>query len=225
MYQARFKIVLFYMFSALFILLNAFFLAKKHSMIINALPLVLFIVMLALFAFDVLLYLVVFFTPLSLPLSEIMPGLAFNMSLPTEPILVGILLMFIMKCFANGTFDREILIHPVSLAIYFSIFWLLVTSLTSTMPIVSFKFLLSRIWFVVAFYLLTAKLFDSGKNIEKYIWLYTLPLLIVIFYTLNRHLGYGLWDKQAANFVPNPFYNDHTSYGAAIRLPKYILQQ
>ena len=218
MYQARFKIVLFYMFSALFILLNAFFLAKKHSMIINALPLVLFIVMLALFAFDVLLYLVVFFTPLSLPLSEIMPGLAFNMSLPTEPILVGILLMFIMKCFANGTFDREILIHPVSLAIYFSIFWLLVTSLTSTMPIVSFKFLLSRIWFVVAFYLLTAKLFDSGKNIEKYIWLYTLPLLIVIFYTLNRHLGYGLWDKQAANFVPNPFYNDHTSYGAAIAM-------
>ncbi len=218
MYQARIKIVLFYLFSALFILLNAFFLVKKHSMIINALPLVLFIVMLALFAFDVLLYLVVFFTPLSLPLSEIMPGLTFNMSLPTEPLLVGILLVFIMKCFANGKFDREILIHPVSLAIYFSLFWLMVTSLTSSMPIVSFKFLLSRIWFVVAFYLLAAKLFDSGKNIEKYIWLYTLPLLIVIFYTLNRHLGYGLWDKQAANFVPNPFYNDHTSYGAVIAM-------
>jgi len=217
-YQARIKIVLFYLFSALFILLNAFFLVKKHSMIINALPLVLFIVMLALFAFDVLLYLVVFFTPLSLPLSEIMPGLTFNMSLPTEPLLVGILLVFIMKCFANGKFDREILIHPVSLAIYFSLFWLMVTSLTSSMPIVSFKFLLSRIWFVVAFYLLAAKLFDSGKNIEKYIWLYTLPLLIVIFYTLNRHLGYGLWDKQAANFVPNPFYNDHTSYGAVIAM-------
>lgn len=218
MYQARFKIVLFYLFSALFILLNAFFLVKKHSMIINALPLALFIVMLAIFAFDVLLYLVVFFTPLSLPLSEIMPGLAFNMSLPTEPLLVGILLLFVMKCLAIGKFDRDILIHPVSLAIYFSLFWLLVTSLTSSMPIVSFKFLLSRIWFVVAFYLLAAKLFDSGKNIEKYIWLYTLPLLIVIFYTLNRHLGYGLWDKQAANFVPNPFYFDHTSYGAAIAM-------
>ena len=187
-------------------------------MIINALPLALFIVMLAIFAFDVLLYLVVFFTPLSLPLSEIMPGLAFNMSLPTEPLLVGILLLFVMKCLAIGKFDRDILIHPVSLAIYFSLFWLLVTSLTSSMPIVSFKFLLSRIWFVVAFYLLAAKLFDSGKNIEKYIWLYTLPLLIVIFYTLNRHLGYGLWDKQAANFVPNPFYFDHTSYGAAIAM-------
>jgi len=217
-YQARYKIVLFYLFSVLFILLNAFFLVKKHSMIINALPLALFIVMLAIFAFDVLLYLVVFFTPLSVPLSEIMPGLPFNMSLPTEPLLVGILLLFIMKIFANGKFDREILTHPVSLAIYFSLFWLLVTSLTSTMPIVSIKVFLARIWFIVAFYLLAAKLFDSGKNIEKYIWLYTLPLLIVIFYTLNRHLGYGLWDKQAANFVPNPFYFDHTSYGAAIAM-------
>jgi len=217
-YQARYKIVLFYLFSVLFILLNAFFLVKKHSMIINALPLALFIVMLALFAFDVLLYLVVFFTPLSVPLSEIMPGLPFNMSLPTEPLLVGILLLFIMKIFANGKFDREILTHPVSLAIYFSLFWLLVTSLTSTMPVVSIKVFLARIWFIVAFYLLAAKLFDSGKNIEKYIWLYTLPLLIVIFYTLNRHLGYGLWDKQAANFVPNPFYFDHTSYGAAIAM-------
>jgi len=217
-YQARIKIVLFYLISALFILLNAFFLATKHSMIINALPLVFVIILLAVFAFDSLLFLVVFFTPLSLPLSEIIHGLSFNMSLPTEPLLFGILVIFILKCVANRKFDRDILTHPVSLAIYFSLFWLLITSLTSSMPVVSIKFFLSRIWFIVGFYLLTAKLFESGKNIEKYIWLYTLPLLIVIFYTINRHLGYGLWDKQAANFVPNPFYNDHTAYGAAIAM-------
>jgi O-antigen ligase len=217
-YQARLKIVLFYLISASFISLNVFFLATKNSMIINILPLVFFIVLLAIYAFDALLYLTVFLTPISLPLSEIMPGLAFNMSLPTEPLLFGILLIFILKCFAIGKFDREILNHPVSWIIYFILFWLSVTSFTSSMPLVSFKFLLSRIWFIVAFYLLTLKLFETGKNIEKYIWLYTLPLLIVIFYTINRHLEYGLWDKQAANFVPNPFYNDHTAYGAAIAM-------
>jgi len=216
-HQARIKVVLFYLISALFILLNAFFLVKKHSMIINALPLALGIVLLAVFAFNKLIYLVVFFTPLSLPLKELIPGLSFDMFLPTEPLLVGILLIFILKFFANG-FDRDILTHPVSLAIYFSLFWMLVTSLTSTMPLVSFKFLLSRIWFIVSFYLITAKLFESGKNIEKFIWLYTLPLLIVIFYATTRHLSYGLWDKQAANFVVNPLYNDHTAYGAALAM-------
>ena len=84
MYQARIKVAIFYIVSALFILLNAYFLVKKHSMIINALPLFLGIVLLAIYAFDKLLYLVVFFTPLSLPLSEIVPGLSFNMFLPTE---------------------------------------------------------------------------------------------------------------------------------------------
>ncbi len=218
MYSFRIKLVLFYLISALFILLNVFFLLVKHSMIINALPLVFSIVLMAIFAFEKLLFLIVFFTPLSLPLSELMPGLPFDMFLPTEPLLFGVLLVFILKCFSSGKFDRDILIHPVSLAIYFSLFWILVTSITSTMPIVSFKFLLSRIWFVVAFYFLTSKLFESEKNIEKYVWYYTLPLVLVIFYTTHRHLGYGLWDKQAANIVPDPFYNDHTAYGAAIAM-------
>jgi O-antigen ligase len=217
-YQARNKVALFYLISALFILMNAFFLVKKHSMIVNALPLAFGIVLMAIYVFDKLLYLIIFFTPLSLPLSEIIPGLSFNMFLPTEPLLFGVLLIFILKCFADRKFDRNILIHPVSLAIYLSLFWLLVTSLTSTMPMVSFKFFLSRIWFIVGFYLLTAKLFDSGKNIEKFIWLYTLPLIIVIFYATGRHLEYGLWDKQAANFVVNPLYNDHTAYGAAVAM-------
>lgn len=218
MYQARIKTTLFYLISALFILLNAYFLVKKHSMIISALPLVFSIVLLAIFELDKLLLLVVAFTPLSLPLSELMPGLDFNMFLPTEPLLFGILLIFVLKLAANGSFDRKILLHPISLAIYFSLFWMLVTSLTSTMPMVSLKFLLSRIWFIVGFYLLTAKLFESGKNIEKYIWLYILPLILVIFYSTYRHLGYGLWDKQAAHFVMDPFYNDHTAYGAAIAM-------
>ena len=86
------------------------------------------------------------------------------------------------------------------------------------MPIVSIKFLLARIWFVAGLYFLTAKLFSEGKNIEKYVWLYVISLVVVIFYTLNRHLGYGLWNKQVANFVCNPFYKDHTSYGAALAM-------
>jgi len=217
-YQARIKIRLFYIVSALFILLNAFFIVMEHSMIINTLPLVLGIVLLAIYAFDKILYLVVFFTPLSLSLSELVPGLSVDLSLPTEPLLFGLLLIFIIKYCATGKFDRDIMWHPVTLAIFLSLFWILLTSLTSSMPIASLKFFLSRVWFVVGFYLITAKLFESGKNIEKYIWFYTIPLLIVIFYATYRHLGYGLWDKQAAHIVVNPFYNDHTSYGAVIAM-------
>lgn len=218
MLSHKVKIVLFYVLSVLFLILNVFFVVKKHSAVINALPIVLGIVLLAIFSFDKLIYLIVFFSPLSLPLSELMGGMAFDMFLPTEPLLFGVLLIFILKIFSTGKFDKDILLHPVSFAIYLIFFWIFVTSITSTMPLVSFKFLLSRLWFVIGFYFLTAKLFESGKNIEKYVWLYVLPFMLVIFYATYRHLGYGLWDKQAAHFVVDPFYNDHTSYGAAVAM-------
>jgi O-antigen ligase len=191
---------------------------KKDSLIINALPALLAVFLLVVFSFDKLIYLVVFFTPLSIPLSEIMPGLSFNMFLPTEPILFGLLILFLLKIIHERNFDRDILTHPVSMAIYLNLIWILLTSLTSTMPVVSIKFLLARIWFVVCLYLLAAKIFKDGQKMEQYVWLYLIAFLVVIFYATYRHWGYGLWDKQAAHFVVSPFYNDHTSYGAAIAM-------
>ncbi|SHI92867.1 O-antigen ligase [Tangfeifania diversioriginum] len=212
------KITLFYLISISFILLNIYFVVKRDSLIINALPALLAVFLLVIFSFDKLIYLVVFFAPLSLPLSEVMPGLSFDMFLPTEPILFGLLILFLLKIIHERNFDRDILTHPVSLAIYINLIWILLTSLTSTMPVVSIKFLLARIWFVVCLYLLTAKIFKGGKKMEQYVWLYIIAFLVVIFYATYRHWGYGLWDKQAAHYVVSPFYNDHTSYGAAIAM-------
>lgn len=212
------KLSLFYLISIGFILLNVWFVVKKDSLVINALPVLMVILLLAIFSFDKIIWVITFFAPLSVPLHEIMPGFGFDMFLPTEPLLFGVLILFLLKVLHEKGFDRQILQHPVTLAVFLNLFWILMTCLTSSMPVVSFKFLLSRIWFVVGLYLLTTKIFSEGKNLERYIWLYTIPLIIVIFYSTTRHLSYGLWDKQAAHFVVGPFYNDHTSYGAVLAL-------
>lgn len=212
------KVSLFYLISVSFILLNLYFVVNKDSMVINALPVLLGVFLLAVFSFDKLIWCVVFFAPLSLPLSEVLPWFAFDMYLPTEPLLFGILVLFLLKVISERKFDRDILTHPVSMAIYVNLGWIFLTSLTSTMPVVSFKFLLARIWFVVSLYLLTAKIFKEGKKMEQYVWLYLIAFIVVIFYATYRHLGYGLWDRQAAHFVVSPFYNDHTSYGAAVAI-------
>jgi O-antigen ligase len=191
---------------------------KRDFMAMNALPIILAILLVVIYSFDKIVYLVAFFAPLSVPLSELSPGLGFDMFLPTEPLIFGLLIIFILKVIYERGFDKQILTHPVSLAVYINLIWILLTAFTSTMPLVSFKFLLGRIWFVAVLYFITAKMFSGGKNLEKYIWLYAISLVIVIFYTLNRHLGYGIWNKQVANFVCNPFYKDHTSYGAALAM-------
>jgi len=212
------KIALFYLISISFILLNLWLVIKKDTLAGFALPFLLGLLLLAVFSFDKLIYLTVFFAPLSQELSRLMPWLSFNMYLPTEPILFGILLLFFIKVLQERQFNREIILHPVSIAIYINLFWILVTSFTSSMPVVSFKYLLVRIWFVVAFYLLTAKIFSDGKKQEQYVWLYLSSFLIVILYAISRHWGYGLLNKQAAHYVVVPFYNDHTSYGAALAI-------
>lgn len=212
------KITLFYLISISFILINLWLVIKKDTLAGIALPFLLGLLLLAVFSFDKLIYLVVFFAPLSQELSRLMPWLSFNMYLPTEPILFGVMVLFFLKVLHERQFSRKILLHPVSIAIYINLFWILITSLTSSMPVVSFKFLLVRIWFVVAFYLLAAKIFSDGKKMEQYVWLYLVSFLIVIFYAISRHWGYGLLNKQAAHYVVVPFYNDHTSYGAALAI-------
>jgi O-antigen ligase len=84
------------------------------------------------------------------------------------------------------------------------------------MPGVSFKFLLSRLWFVVAMYFLATQIFKQYKNIEKFHWLYIASLVIVIFYTNIRLSGYGLNNQVASNWIVWPFFSDHTSYGAML---------
>jgi putative inorganic carbon (HCO3(-)) transporter len=206
-------------------LLNLWFMVSHKSMMMNVLPFVLVFILIFIFSFDKIIYLIALLAPLSIPLHELVPGLDFDMYLPTEPLLFGILVLFFLKVLHERKFDREILLHPVSIAVYVNLLWIALTSMTSTMPVVSIKFLLSRIWFVVGLYLLAAKIFNGGKNLEKYVWLYTFSLIVVIAYSTYRHLGYGLWDKQAAHFVVSPFYKDHTSYGAvlAMYLPFLVL--
>lgn len=212
------RLAAFYVVSVMFILLNIWFVVKKDSLILNMLPIALILVLLAIFSVDRVLQLIVFLTPLSLPLSKVAPGFSFDMFLPTEPLLFGVLLLFMMRVSADRGFDKKILSHPVSWAIWLYLFWIFVTSLTSTMPVVSIKFLLVRIWFIVGFFLLGIKLFENNRNISKFVWFYVASLLIVIAYTITRHAGYGLLNKRAAHWVMTPFFNDHTSYGAVLAM-------
>lgn len=181
-------------------------------------PLAFAIIAFTLISLDKVLLLIVFFVPLSVPLREIVPNLEVDFYLPTEPLLFGILLLFILKVLTEKNFDKRIAYHPVSLAVYFSLFWMFVTSISSTMPLVSFKFLLARMWFVAAFYFLATQLFQRTQHIKNFIWLYVLPFILVIGYAIFRHIQIGLFIEDAAHYVMSPFFNDHTSYGAMLAM-------
>ncbi|MCK9208008.1 MAG: O-antigen ligase family protein, partial [Salinivirgaceae bacterium] len=199
----------------LFIVINTIFVYNEVYLFTLS-PLVLLLVLALFLTLDKLLLALVFLVPLSIPLSELVPGLPIDMFLPTEPLLAGILLLFGVKILLNNQMTTTIWRHPVSISIYLYLGWMLITSITSSMPLVSIKYLVSRMWFIAAFYFLATQLFQNPKNIRKYITLYAIALTIVVFYALVRHVKYGIFDEKIAHWSANPFYKDHTSYGAML---------
>lgn len=204
-----------YLGAILFIVLNAYFIYQEFFLF-SLLPLVLLLVAAAFLSLDKLVLGLVFMVPLSVPLSELVKGLPIDMYLPTEPLLAGILLLFILKLIFQRDFDKKVLTHPVSWAIYFYLFWMLITTITSTMPLVSIKFWLSKLWFLATFYFLATQLFRKAANARRYVVLYVVALAIVVGYALFRHMKYGIFDEKIAHWSANPFYKDHTSYGALL---------
>lgn len=208
------KLRWFYFLSACFIALNTVFIYHEQYWLYLT-PVVLAIIGLAFLSLDKLLLLSVIVTPLSVDLKEVDIGAA--LSLPAEPLMIGTMVMFLFKALAEGTFDKNVLKHPVSLAIYAYLFWIFITSVTSEIPIVSFKFLASKLWFIIPFYFLGTQVFRKYQNIHWFLWLYILSLGGVIIYTTARHAAWG-FEQQPSHWVMTPFYYDHTIYGAAIAM-------
>ena len=213
--EKKAKIAWLYVIAALFVAVGLFFVVKKNTYLVFALPVVLGVLLLYIFSLDKVLLLTAFTVPLSVNLKALDAGLA--ISLPAEPLLMGILVLFIAKTLYDGQYDRRISRHPIAIVIYCMFAWMLVTTITSEMPVVSIKFLLSRLWFVVPAFFLCAILFKDPKNIHRFIWLYIAALCIVCIYTIIHHAQFG-FDGDSAHWVMTPFYNDHTAYGAALAI-------
>jgi len=198
-----------------FIVLNSIMLALEVYYI-PLLPVVLLFLALAIVSVDKYLLVIVFFVPVSVPLSRLVEGLSIDMYLPTEPLLAGLLLLYMLKYLMADRIDLKVLRHPVTLAIYFHLGWLFITCLTSTDLMVSFKMLISRLWFIVGFYLLATQLFRKEKRMHTYVWLIVISFTGVIIYAIFNHMQYGLDNQVMAHRVASPFYKDHTSYGASL---------
>ena len=213
--EKRAKIAWLYLIAALFVAVGLFLVVKKNTYLFFALPVVLGVLLLYIFSLDKVLLLTAFTIPLSVNLKALDAGLA--ISLPAEPLLMGIMVLFFAKMLYDGKYDRRISHHPIAIVIYCMFAWMLVTTITSEMPLVSIKFMLSRLWFVVPAFFLCAIFFKEPKNIHRFIWLYITALCIVCVYTIIHHAQFG-FDGDSAHWVMTPFYNDHTAYGAALAI-------
>lgn len=204
----------------IFIGANAYFIFDDNYYL-NALPIVLLIAYLGIFHTYTALLMVVFFTPLSLNIEEFTDG-AIGLFLPTEPLLFGLMLWIIIKELKSPVVHKDFWRHPITLSLGFYLVWLLLSAITSTSPMVSFKYLLMKSWFIIPMTMIGSLVFVKKQNIIKFLWSYGIGMSIIMIYTLVRHAGYDFAEREG-HWVMEPIFKDHTIYGAAVALQVFFV--
>jgi O-antigen ligase len=141
-----------------------------------------------------------------------------GLDLPTEPLMVGLMLVSLLLLLRKGPWlDKSPIIHPVSLLLFLHIGWIAISAFLSHQPIVSFKFLAGKIWYVVPFFFLAMRMLKTEKDIKRFFWAVFLPLLLTILVVTARHAAQGFTFAEI-HWVLSPFYRNHVSYAAIIVL-------
>jgi putative inorganic carbon (hco3(-)) transporter len=209
----------FYFLIISYILINAYVLifAKDMFYLFNLIPFSILIILLAIFNIEKIIYIMVFSTPLAISLKELGLDQGLNLSLPTEPLMIGITFIYFLNELINGVTDKRILKHPITITIFVQMSWILITTLTSQLPIISIKFLFAQTWFLTSCYFICTLLFKRKKAIINHLLFYSAALAIVAIITIYKQVSYA-FNEKTTDWIVSPFYNDHTAYGAALAM-------
>tara|TARA_B110000459_G_scaffold203875_1_gene262386 strand:+ start:6771 stop:8210 length:1440 start_codon:yes stop_codon:yes gene_type:complete len=178
-------------------------------------PIGLLFIYLATFQTEKFFLFIAFLTPFSVNIEEYVDG--FGLYLPTEPLLFGFMLWFLFLQLKTPFLDSRIWKQPIIVSVSAYLIWLLITSITSSEPIVSFKFLLSKLWFIVPILIFGTYFFKNQENRVKFLWYFIVSCSLVVCFTVAHHSLYGFGEEEG-HWVMWPFFKDHTIYGAIIAL-------
>ena len=198
----------------LFTVVNALLVAQEIYWF-NLVPALLLVVWAMVSSLDRLVLFIAFATPLSINLEELEIG-GLGVALPTEPLMVGIMLLFLLKlAMERNVIDARVWRHPITWVVTAQLVWMAISIVPSTMPVVSLKAFTARLWFVTTMYFVVSRLFERRSHMHAFIWAYLGGLSIVVIYTLIHHAQYE-FAHDPGHWVMSPFFKDHTSYGAIL---------
>jgi O-antigen ligase len=183
----------------------------KNQLYMLALPVVLLAIYGAVFNTQFTFLLLFLLAPLSVNIEEYVNG--FGLFVPTEPLLFGLMLLLLFQQIKYKVFPDFIWKNTIVWAIGLYLLWVLFTSITSQLPLVSFKFLLARLWFMVPILFYGSRVFLTEKNIKTFLWFFTIGMTVAMVYTVFVHASYAFGEKES-HWVMWPFFKDHTIYGA-----------
>lgn len=196
--------------------LGSFWLAIGSGVhLLAAIPLALLVVYIAIVDFTKLFYLLIFCLPLS---TEVYLPNGFGTDLPTEPLMVSLMLISLVFFIQKGPqLSSRIFLHPITWFLLLHICWVYLSTITSNLFFVSFKFSLAKTWYLVVFYFLAAYLLQDLKAQKRFFWVFFWPLLFTVTIIMVRHAGQG-FSFASIHKLLYPFQRNHVNYAAMLTL-------
>ncbi len=156
---------------------------------------------------------------LALPLSiEFEVGSSLATDLPTEPLMVALMFVTIAFYLVNPhRLARGFINHPIITLLGVHVLWTLVAVVFSTDLLVSFKFFLAKMWYVVTFVFLSALLIKDDKDFRPIFLAMLVPLFFVVIQTVVRHY-YMDFGFREANHTMTPFFRNHVNYAVMLAM-------
>ncbi len=146
-----------------------------------------------------------------------LPG-GIGTDLPSEPMmltLLGIFILFLVR--SPKKILQSVKSNPISTLIFIHLSILFLVSIFSTNPLVSFKYLAAKLWYVIPFYFFPLYLFNKEKDFRQVFKGLFVGMLIAVTYVMINHAGLG-FTFESINKAVRPIFRNHVNYAAMLAL-------
>lgn len=154
---------------------------------------------------------------ITLPLStelNITPSLGIDF--PDELLLMLLTGIFCLSIiFRPKLFPIAVLKHPLFFVIVLQLLWILVCAFFAVKQLLSIKFFLARIWFIIPFVILPQFFLQSIPQFKKLALSLLIPMGVVVVLCLLRHSYYQFSFEGIKNTL-SPFFRNHVSYSSML---------
>ena len=144
-----------------------------------------------------------------------LPG-GLSTDLPAEPLmwmtcffLLGYLFLY------HRRIDFSFILHPVFVILTIHFFWIILATIISNVPIISFKYALAKSWYLICFVLIPLLLFKHIDDFKQWGLVVLIPIVGTVVIILIRHSQYGFSFSTVNNSVI-PIYRNHVDYACCL---------
>ena len=158
-----------------------------------------------------------FFVLLPFSIEVTLPG-GLGTDIPSEPIMWFLTGLFFLLVLWNGkTIDKKLFTNPVSVVLLLHLLWIFITTIMSSFPLISAKFFLAKIWYVVPFFFLPLVIIKEEKEWEKLFRYFIYTSIISVAYVMVNH-AMSNFSFAEINFAVRPIFRNHVNYAALLVL-------